>query len=139
VNNVELGRHGRHRSNVWSYPGANTDARSKAEAGGHPTPKCVAMIVDAILDVTHRGEIVLDPTLGSGTTLVAAHRTGRRGYGLEIDPCYVDTAVRRLERLTGVPARHAATGLTFTETAAARSREDDSEVADAAIAPADAA
>lgn len=139
INNVELGRHGRHRSNVWTYPGANTDARSKAEAEGHPTPKSVAMIADAILDVTHRGDIVLDPTLGSGTTLVAAHRTGRRGFGLEIDPRYVDTAIRRLERLIGVPARHAETGLTFAETAAARSGEDDGGASDTAITPGDKA
>ncbi|MCJ2142105.1 DNA modification methylase [Methylobacterium sp. E-066] len=121
LNNVELGRHGRHRSNVWAYPGANSfrSAREKAIAA-HPTPKSVAMIADAILDVTERADIVLDPTVGSGTTLVAAHQTGRRGYGIELDPLYVDLTISRMEQFTKAAARHAATGLTFSETMAAR-------------------
>lgn len=118
VNNVELGRNGRNRSNVWSYPGANGFARGKNRDGfQHVTPKNVAMIQDAILDVSRRGDIVLDAFAGSGTTLVAAHRSKRRGRGLEIDPLYVDLAVLRLERCTRAPARHAETGLTFAEMA----------------------
>ena len=118
VNNVELGRHGRNRSNLWCYPGAAGAGRADDDA--HPTAKCVAMIADAIMDVTRIGDIVLDPTVGAGTTLVAAHRRKRRGYGIEIDARYVDTAVRRLEAVTGGPARHADTGATFAETARLR-------------------
>jgi hypothetical protein len=125
LNNVELGRHGRNRSNVWAYAGGNGFQRGRdEELTGHPTPKSVAMIADAILDVSQLGEIVLDPTCGSGSTLVAAHRTKRRGFGIEIDPLYVDGAVRRLEAFTKAPARHAETGLTFAETAATRVTND---------------
>ncbi len=118
VDNVRLGRHGRNRSNVWSYPGANQQRDAGSE--GHVTPKNLAMIQDAILDVSNRGDIVLDAFAGSGTTLVAAHLTRRRGYGLEIDPAYVDLAVRRMEARTKAPARHLETGLTFSEVAAER-------------------
>jgi DNA modification methylase len=104
-NNVELGKHGRHRSNVWQYPGANTFSRTrKDDLAAHPTVKPVALVADAIRDVTKRGELVLDPFLGSGTTLLAAERCGRRCAGIEIDPLYVDTAIRRWTRLTGKPA-----------------------------------
>jgi len=116
INNVELGKHGRWRSNVWSYAGANAFGRTRDEdLDGHVTPKSVAMLHDAILDVTDRGDIVLDPFAGAGSTLVAAHRARRVGYGIEIDPIYVDTAVRRLEKFTKAPARHAETGKTFDE------------------------
>ena len=121
VNNVELGRNGRNRSNVWSYPGANAfSSREDRDGLGHVTPKNVAMIQDAILDVSRRGDIVLDCFAGSGTTLLAAHRAKRRGYGLELDPLYVDLAVRRIEARTKAPARLEATGRTFAETAAER-------------------
>ena len=118
VDNVKLGKHGRNRSNVWSYPGANQHRDRGSE--GHVTPKNLAMIQDAILDVSNRGDIVLDAFAGSGTTLVAAHLSRRRGYGLELDPAYVDLCVRRLETRTGEAARHAETGLTFAETASER-------------------
>ena len=125
TNNVELGRHGRHRSNLWPYPGANGFRPGrKTDPGDHPTPKCVAMLADAMLDVSAPGEVVLDPTAGSGTTLVAAHRTRRRAFAIEIDPSYVDSIVRRMEVFTGVPARHAEAGLTFAETAVARAGQD---------------
>lgn len=121
VNNVELGRHGRWRSNVWSYPGANSFGRTRdKELADHVTPKNVSMVKDAILDVTVRGDVVLDCFCGAGTTLVAAHRARRIGMGIEIDSVYVDAAVLRMEKVTGQPARHAETGLTFAETAAAR-------------------
>ena len=97
-NNVQLGRFGRNRSNVWHYPGANSFARCGEEGNLlalHPTVKPVAMVADAILDCSARGDIVLDAFLGSGTTLIAAERTGRRCCGLELDPAYVDTIVRR--------------------------------------------
>jgi DNA modification methylase len=81
--------------------------------------KPVAMIADAIKDCSARGEIVLDAFLGSGTTLIAAERTGRIGYGLELDPLYVDTAIRRWQAYTGEPARHAESGRSFDEMAGA--------------------
>ena len=120
-NNVELGRHGRHRSNLWSYPGVNSFCR-RSEEGGllalHPTVKPVKMVADAMLDCTARGDLVLDPFPGSGTTLVAAERVGRRCRALELDPLYVDTAVRRWQALTGDVARNAQTGRAFDEMAA---------------------
>jgi DNA modification methylase len=115
-NNIQLGRHGRHRSNVWSYPGASSFGRSSEEgklSELHPTVKPVAMVADAILDCSSRGEIVLDAFLGSGTTVIAAQRTGRRCFGLEIDPLYVDTIVRRWQAFTGDHARLLATGQDF--------------------------
>ncbi len=128
-NNVQLGRFGRNRSNVWQYPGANSFARSSAEGNLlalHPTVKPVAMVADAILDCTARGDIVLDAFLGSGTTLIAAERTGRRCSGLELDPPYVDTIIRRWQGLTGGSAHHVASGRSFDDLAA------EAEVVDAA-------
>jgi DNA modification methylase len=117
-NNVQLGQFGRSRSNVWHYPGANSFARGGAEGNLlalHPTVKPVAMVADAILDCTERGGIVLDAFLGSGTTVIAAERTGRRCCGVELDPLYVDTAIRRWQVLTGGTARHAASGRLFDD------------------------
>ena len=119
-NNVQLGRFGRNRSNVWHYPGANSFSRCGEEGNLlalHPTVKPAAMVADAILDCSARDEIVLDAFLGSGTTLIAAERTGRRCYGLELDPTYVDTTIRRWEALTGGSARHAGTGRSFDDLA----------------------
>ena len=119
-NNVQLGQFGRNRSNVWRYPGANSFARCGEEGNLlalHPTVKPVAMVADAILDCSARGDIVLDAFLGSGTTLIAAERTGRRCYGLELDPVYVDTIIRRWQALTGGSARHAASGRSFDDLA----------------------
>ena len=119
-NNIQLGQFGRNRSNVWHYPGANSFARSSEEGNLlalHPTVKPVAMVADAILDCSARGDIVLDTFLGSGTTLVAAERTGRRCHGMELDPAYVDTSVRRWQKLSGRSARHAASGRSFDDLA----------------------
>jgi hypothetical protein len=119
-NNVQLGRFGRNRSNVWHYPGVNSFARNGAEGNLlalHPTVKPVAMIADAILDCSARGDIVLDGFLGSGTTLIAAERTDRRCCGLELDPGYADTIIRRWQALTGGSARHAASGRSFDDLA----------------------
>jgi DNA modification methylase len=119
-NNVQLGRFGRNRSNVWHYPGVNSFARRGEEANLralHPTVKPVAMVADAILDCSARGHIVLDAFLGSGTTVIAAERTGRRCYGLELDPAYVDTIVRRWQAQTGRSARHATSGRSFDDLA----------------------
>lgn len=121
INNVQLGRYGRHRTNLWDYAGINSFGRGREEAlESHPTVKPVAMIADAILDCSHRGGIVLDAFAGSGTTLVAAHRTGRRGYGLEIDPHYCDVILRRLQGVCGLDATLAATGQTFAQVQAER-------------------
>jgi DNA modification methylase len=119
-NNVQLGQFGRNRSNVWRYPGANSFGRCGEEgnlSALHPTVKPVAMVADAILDCSARGDIVLDAFLGSGTTVIAAERTGRRCYGVELDPAYVDTIVRRWQALTGGSARHAANGRSFDDLA----------------------
>jgi DNA modification methylase len=128
-NNVQLGQFGRNRSNVWRYPGVNSFARCGEEGNLlalHPTVKPVAMVADAILDCSARGDIVLDAFLGSGTTVIAAERTGRRCFGLELDPGYTDTIVLRWQALTGETACHAASGGSFDDLA----RE--AEVVDAA-------
>lgn len=122
-NNVQLGKFGRDRSNVWQFPNANTFSRTSEEGNllqQHPTPKPVALIADAILDATARGAIVLDTFLGSGTTVIAAERTGRCAYGLELDPIYVDLIIRRWQNYVGEPARHAISGKTFDEIARER-------------------
>lgn len=115
-NNVELGRFGRSRSNVWSYPGANSFGRRSDEGNLlalHPTVKPVALVADAILDSTCRGDIVLDPFLGSGSTLIAAEKVGRRCRGIELDPAYVDTIIRRWQRWSGGLARRRSDGRLF--------------------------
>jgi DNA modification methylase len=117
-NNVQLGRFGRSRTNVWNYPGANSFSRSSGEGNLlalHPTVKPVAMVADAIMDCSARGDIVIDPFLGSGTTLIAAERTGRICCGLELDPRYVDTAIRRWHAFTGQIAYRVADGQGFNE------------------------
>jgi DNA modification methylase len=119
-NNVQLGQFGRSRSNVWNYPGANSFARCGDEGNLlalHPTVKPVAMVADAILDCSARGEVVLDAFLGSGTAVIAAERTGRRCYGLELDFLYADTIIRRWQTLTGGKARHAESGSCFDDLA----------------------
>ena len=124
VNNVELGKRGRWRSNVWTYPGASSlgsDARRGLK--DHPTVKPTAMLEDALLDLSNRREIVVDPFLGSGSTLIAADKTGRLCRGVELDPLYVDVIVRRYEAATGNPAVLIATGEAFELLAARRSME----------------
>jgi len=120
-NHIQLGRYGRNRSNVWSYPGVNSFSRSGSEGNLlalHPTVKPVALVAGALRDCSGRGEIVLDAFLGSGTTLIAAERTGRICHGLELDPLYVDTAVRRWQIATGERARHAERDQPFDDLAA---------------------
>ena len=114
-NNIMLGKYGRDRTNVWSYPSPRTLSEEGNLLGMHPTPKSVRMVADAILDCTSRGDIVLDSVLGSGTSVIAAERTGRRCFGLELDPLYVDTIVRRWQRYTGGQAVHAESGRPFDE------------------------
>ena len=114
INNFGLGQHGRYRTNVWDYAGVNSLKADRAdELAMHPTVKPVKMIVDAILDCSRRNGIVLDSFCGSGTTIVAAEQTGRVGYGVELDPRYVDVAVRRWQTLTGKVAVLAGTDLRF--------------------------
>ena len=114
TNNIGLGKNGRDRCNVWCMPGANRPGSSAHEMlGEHATPKPVELCVDAILDVTLPGEAVLDPFLGSGTTLIAAEKTGRRCYGIELEPGFVDVTILRWQRLTGKQAVLAGTDQTF--------------------------
>ena len=116
VNNVEMGKYGRDRTNVWSYPGANQPGSSAAKAlAYHPTPKPIEMVEDALKDVSKRGALVLDVFLGSGTTLLAAERSGRRACCIELDPAYVDVAIQRWEAITGKEAVHAGSGKTFAQ------------------------
>ena len=117
-NNVQLGQYGRYRSNVWRYPGLNSFWRSGEEGNLlalHPTVKPVALVADAILDCSARGDLVLDPFLGSGTTVIAGERTGRICYGLELEPMYVDTVVRRWQQFTGRQAVHTQSGRSFND------------------------
>lgn len=123
-NNVQLGSFGRDRTNVWLYPSPRTPTDEGNLLALHPTVKPVRLVADAILDCTARGDIVLDGFLGSGTTLIAAERVGRRCYGLELDPLYVDTLVRRWQALTGESARHAASGRPFNEIQAEAEERD---------------
>jgi hypothetical protein len=112
-NAVELGRHGRNRTNVWDYASVNTFAGSRREdLALHPTVKPAALVADALQDVTRRGERVLDIFLGSGTTLMASERCGRRLCGIDIDPAYVDVAIDRWVAMTGgTPERVEGRGL----------------------------
>jgi DNA modification methylase len=117
-NNVQLGQFGRYRTNVWNYPGANSFSRSTTEGNLlelHPTVKPVALVADAIMDCSARGDVVLDPFLGSGTTVIAAERTGRTCYGMELDPGYGDVIIRRWQAFTGLSAKHSISGRTFNE------------------------
>jgi DNA modification methylase len=117
-NNVELGRFGRNRSNVWDYPGMTAFGRERDELlSQHPTVKPVALVADAIRDVTRRGDLVLDPFLGSGSTLIAAEETGRACAGVELDPRYIDVAIRRWQKATGRDAVHVGTGRNYDDLA----------------------
>ena len=117
-NNFELGQHGRYRTNVWDYAGYNSFSSKRNEClEYHPTVKPVGMIADAIMDCSKRGDIVLDCFLGSGSTLLAAERTGRVCYGVEIDPTYMDVTIKRWQQATGKNAVHVATDKTFNSLA----------------------
>ena len=121
VNNFELGQHGRYRTNVWDYAGVNTMRAGRLEElAMHPTVKPVALVADAIKDCSRRGGLVLDPFCGSGTILIAAERTGRKARALEIDPAYVDVAVRRWQAYAGKPAVLAGSGEAFETVEAQR-------------------
>ncbi|MCZ6772727.1 MAG: site-specific DNA-methyltransferase [Proteobacteria bacterium] len=116
INNFGLGERGRYRTNIWSYASMSSFGADRDEAlAMHPTVKPVALVADALRDVSKRGGIVLDAFAGSGTTIVASERTGRVGYVMEIDGHYVDVAIRRWQEFTGGDAIHAGTGQTFAE------------------------
>ena len=120
-NNVQLGRYGRNRTNVWTYPGVNTfRAGRMEELQAHPTAKPVAMVKDALLDVTRRGDIVLDPFLGAGATVIAAEQSGRIARGLEIDPAYVDVTLRRWRAEAGEDPVRLEDGMSLTTLEAQR-------------------
>ena len=124
INSFELGQHGRRRTNVWTYHGFNAFGTGRdAALAMHPTVKPVALIADAIKDCSKRNGLILDPFLGSGTTVLAAEVTGRRAAALELDPRYVDCAIRRWQRTTGKVGQLAATGESFEAIAAARAGE----------------
>jgi DNA modification methylase len=117
-NNIQLGQFGRYRTNVWRYRRVNSLGFATEESNLknlHPTIKPVELVADAILDCTARGDVVLDPFLGSGTTVVASERIGRVCYGIELEPCYVDTIVRRWQKFTGLDAVHQSTGQAFVQ------------------------
>jgi DNA modification methylase len=129
INNVELGRFGRSRTNVWEYAGMSSFGRDRdASLAGHPTLKPLALVSDAILDCSKRGGIILDAFSGSGTTLLAAEKTGRRGYGIELDPHYVDLVIKRFEEVYGLGAIHANSDLSFDRVRTERTeRNNDDE------------
>jgi DNA modification methylase len=134
LNNIELGRHGRSRSNVWHYAGVNTFRAGRLdELKCHPTVKPVALVADAVRDCTARGDIVLDTFCGSGTTILAAERVGRRACTMEIEPRFVDVAIKRWQAFSGKNAIHADSGLSFDELASKRV-----ETAAAGLAPGEA-
>jgi len=117
-NNIQLGQFGRYRTNIWQYRRVNSLARTTDESNLpelHPTIKPVEMVADAILDSTARGDIVLDAFLGSGTTVIASERTGRVCYGIELEPRYIDTIVRRWQSFTGQSSIQESTGRSFNE------------------------
>lgn len=118
TNNFELGQHGRNRANVWTCAGINSFRAGRMdELTLHPTVKPIALVVDAIRDCSRRGDIILDPFMGSGTTILAAERVGRLAYGLELDPLYVDAAVRRWQSFTKADAILNGSRTTFDDVA----------------------
>jgi DNA modification methylase len=122
VNNVQLGRFGRNRTNVWNYPSVNSFGRGRST--NHPTIKPIGLVADAIQDSTKRDDIVLDPYVGSGTTLLAAEHTNRRCYCVELDPVYVDTTIERWQQMTGGKA-HTRFGETYEQLKGRRSVRND--------------
>jgi DNA modification methylase len=118
INNFQLGQYGRCRTNVWDYQSAsafsneeNPDGKSDFEL--HPTVKPVSMIIDAIRDCSKPGGIILDPFIGSGSSIIAAEKADRRCYGIEIEPKYVDVTIARWQQVTGQKAINLNTNLTF--------------------------
>lgn len=115
INNIMLGKYGRNRTNVWRHPAANMSKEGRLALKGHPTPKPIALIMDIIKDSTKFNDIVLEPFVGSGTTILAAEKTRRRCYGIELEPAYVDLTIERWETLSGQKAIHAETQMSYSE------------------------
>ncbi|NCT41703.1 MAG: DNA modification methylase [Alphaproteobacteria bacterium] len=114
INNIKLGKYGRNRTNVWDFPSVNTMKHGRMkELSMHPTVKPYSLVYEAIRDCTLRGSIVLDPFVGSGTTIIAAERAHRIAYGIELDPIYVDTAIKRWQDQTGKEAMHHQKNISF--------------------------
>ena len=132
LNTFGLGETGRYRTNVWDYPGVNSFGGNQEDLALHPTVKPVALVADAIRDVTRRGDIVLDGFGGSGTTLIAAERTGRVARLVELDPLYCDVICRRFEAHTCKPASLAGKDQTFGEVALERDSETEAPTVEAA-------
>ena len=115
TNNVELGKNGRYRTNVWNYPGVNSFGRHRQDLKMHPTVKPVEMLYDAILDVTKRGDLVLDSFLGSGSSLIAAEKAHRVCYGIECEMLYIDTTIRRFQNIFKIDAVREKDGKTYNQ------------------------
>ena len=130
LNNVELGKNGRYRTNVWDYAGVNSFGGNQEDLKLHPTVKPVAMIADAILDVTKRNDIILDSFLGSGSSVIAAEKTGRICYGIELDPIYIDTIIKRWQEYSGKEAIHQESGKTFDELIKTKNSDNDKVLSD---------
>ena len=130
INNFRLGAQGRYRTNVLDYPSVNSlDPARRGDLELHPTTKPIALFADLIRDCSRRNGIILDPFCGSGTTVLAAERTGRVARGIELDPLYVDVALRRWQKITGTPARHTKTGLVFADAGARQDASAPSPIA----------
>jgi DNA modification methylase len=127
INNVELGKHGRYRTNVWDYAGVNSFGKNRGDLKLHPTVKPVEMIMDAIMDVSPRGGLVLDSFLGSGSTLIAAEKTKRVCYGIELEPLYIDTTIRRWEALSKKDAVLLSNGKTYKQLLEEKAKEKTEE------------
>jgi DNA modification methylase len=123
VNTFGLGETGRYRTNVWEYAGVNSFREGRLDdLQLHPTVKPADLVADAIKDCSRRGAVILDPFGGSGTTLIAAQKSGRLARLIEYDPCYCDVIIRRFEAVTGASAILAQTGKTFEDVVAAGTR-----------------
>lgn len=105
MNNIELGKHGRYRTNIWDYPGVNTCGHHRKDLKLHPTVKPVLMISDAIKDCSKQGDVILDPFGGSGSTLLAAEMSRRKAYLIEYEAKYCDVTIHRFEKATGKKAK----------------------------------
>ena len=115
INNVELGKHGRYRTNVWDYPGVNSFGGDRDKLQLHPTVKPVQMILDAIMNTSNRGDVVLDSFLGSGSTLIACEKANRICRGIELEPKYIDVTIQRWQNMTNKKAINLTSNKTYEE------------------------
>jgi DNA modification methylase len=130
VNNLSLGKRGRRRTNLWTYPGVSSSGSDARKAPlDHGSAKPTAMLEDGLVDLTNRGDIVLDPFLGSGSTLIAAENSGRVCRGVELNPLFIDVIIQRYEALTRATAVLAETGEPFAKLAARRLNDEGGPIA----------